>query len=145
MDRFLIQPEMLEGVWELPISFFRDLPRHYRHAQICACSSGEMERALLQAWRRGWRSFVIVSHGFELIKDRKQIDHPPSPDGTVIKRFERLCRFLSLHADKFVTNGFQDLEPSDLISPSPQTRPLRTCLHNTAWRCLEQLARRIAR
>jgi hypothetical protein len=145
MDHLLIQPEILEGIWELPISFFRDFPGHYRHAQLCACSSGEMERALLQAWRRGWRTFVIVSHSVELIKNRKQVAQPPSPDGIVIGRFERLCRFLARHTDKFVTSGFHDLDPRDLAPPQPTTQPLRSTLPATAWRFAEQLARRVSR
>lgn len=145
MDRLLLQPEMLEGVWELPISIFRDFPGHYRHAQLCACSAREMEQALLQAWLCGWRSFVIVSHGFELIKNRRQAVVLPSPDGVVIARFERLCRFLALHTDKFVTSGFHDLEPSDLNSSAAKVRPLRVSPHATAWRLVEQFARRVSR
>ncbi len=144
LDRLLIQPELLEGVWELPISVFRDLPGHYRHAQLCACSAQEMEQALLQTWRSGWRSFVIVSHSFELIKNRRQASSPPSPDGIVISRFERLCRFLASHKDKFVTCGFDELQPTDLESTTTSVHLVRVSLHATARRFAEQLARRIS-
>src|SRR5262249_8472866 len=47
----LLQPTMMHGVCEIPITFFTDWPGHYRHAQLCACSAAEMQHALMQAWK----------------------------------------------------------------------------------------------
>jgi hypothetical protein len=136
----LLQPKWIENVYELPVAFFEDRPGHYRHAQLCATSAREMENALRGAWEQGWSSFVIVSHGFELLKDRKQTSRPARPDRIVIKRFERLCRFLANNTDKFRTAFLADAPPVDVPQPA---RPLRSRLHHTAWRVTEQLARRV--
>jgi hypothetical protein len=138
----LLQPARLEEVWEFPVSFFGDWPGHYRHAQLCACSSQEMTGALMQAWEAGWYSFVIVSHSNELIRGRKQTAVPPLPDHTVIARFNRLCEFLAEHRDKFRTTTFSEL-PARSVSPPPVARPLRSKLRLTAGRLVEQLARRL--
>jgi hypothetical protein len=141
-DDLLLQPCRLFGVHEFPITFFRDYPGHFRHVQLCACSSGELENALLTAWRQGWHSLVLVSHSFELLKDRKRHDRPQAPDWFVIRRFERLCRFLAYHRDKFRTVGANDV---DLVAiPSvPPAQPLRSPLRYTGSRVLEQLVRRM--
>ncbi|HYT94640.1 MAG TPA: hypothetical protein VEL76_38345, partial [Gemmataceae bacterium] len=78
--RPFLQPCVVNGVWEFPISFFRDWPGHYRHAQVCACSAQEIEAALMQAWRRGWYSFVLVAHSFELLKRHPWSTTPARPD-----------------------------------------------------------------
>ena len=33
---FLLQPRVIKGIYEFPITFFRDWPGHYRHLQLCA-------------------------------------------------------------------------------------------------------------
>ncbi|MBX6311521.1 MAG: hypothetical protein IRY99_01145 [Isosphaeraceae bacterium] len=138
----LLQPRRMHGVIEFPISIFRDRPGHYRHSQLCACSGAELEDALLGAWRRGWYAFVLVSHSFELIKRRRGSGRPPAADGIVIRRFERLCRFLASHRDKFRTAVFAEIDPEAVPEMAPQ-HPPRTGLHRTAWRFAEQLARRV--
>jgi hypothetical protein len=137
----LLQPVRLHGVCEFPVSFFRDWPGHYRHAQVCACSTAELTGALMQAWSAGWQSFVIVSHSFELLRRRKQTARPPLPDWTVALRFERLCRFLGEHRDKFHTATFANMPPVT-VAPQP-ARPLRSKIHRTAGRMVEQLVRRL--
>jgi hypothetical protein len=141
-DETLLQPRLISGVWEFPIANFGDWPGHIRHAQICACSAAEMESALFDAWRKKWYAFVLVSHSFELLKGRKQIDRPLLPDHIVNRRFERLCRFLGNNRDKFCTRGFADLDP-DSIPQGESVRPLRGRLHQTAARLVEQVARRV--
>jgi hypothetical protein len=138
----LLQPTELHGVVEFPIAFFRDGLGRFRHAQICAVSSGEMERALTQAWKRGWHSFVIVSHSFELIRNRKQPGATASADRIVIKRFERLCRFLAANRDKFRTAVFSDIAQGRIPAVGDK-EPLRAGLASTARRYAEQLVRRL--
>ncbi len=140
----LLQPRDIEGVREFPISFFQSWPRGYRHAQVCACSSQEMQGALMGAWRRQWYSFVIVSHSFELLKGRKQKDSQAAPDRIVIRRFEKLCRFLDANRDKFKTSGFDELDVDSIPSLNPQS-PLPGKRRHTLWRHLEQLTRRVTR
>jgi hypothetical protein len=139
----LLQPVWLHGVHEFPISFFRDRPRHYRHAQLCACSSRELEHALTGAWERGWYAFVLVTHSGELLKRRLHPEELARVDGIVVRRFERLCRFLASHRDRFRTAVFSDLAP-ETIPPLAPSRPLSSGIHRTAWRLIEQAAQRLA-
>jgi hypothetical protein len=138
----LVQPQRIEGVHEFPIAFFRDWPGHYRHAQLCACTAGELEHALMTTWKRGWYSFVLVTHSFELIRGRKRAGRAPSADAIVIRRFERLCRFLGENRDKFRTSGFNEIDPEE-IPPALAGAPLRSSVPRTMGRFLEQLARRV--
>jgi hypothetical protein len=138
----LLQPAKLHGVYEFPVSFFRDWPGHYRHAQLCACSASELEHALLRAWEQAWYSFVIVSHSFELLKKRKQAGIQPAPDKMVIYRFERLCRFLEENRDKFRTAGFSDLQAAG-IPVSARGEVLQGTMPNSVRRLVEQLVSKL--
>lgn len=133
----LLQPCRLHGIVEYPISFFCDYRNHHRHAQLCACSGLEMRHALLKAWESGYPTFVIVSHGFELIKRWKR---PVEMSPIVVQRFESLCRFLSQNRDKFATAFFSDEAADDarLLQPVPLS-PLQSRLRYTVGRHAEQL------
>ncbi len=136
-DPSFSQPMRIDRVVEVPINYFRDRPGGVRHTQLMACSFAELRAMLLAAWRGGWKTFVIVSHSFELINRVKRM-----PDMTVVKRFEKLCRFLADNTDKFRTCGFNDL-PSDL-SDSPVDPPtLRSHSLRTLRRVGEQVWRRL--
>ena len=141
-SQLLLQPQEMQGVYEFPISFFRDGRGHYRHAQLSACSFQEIKNALLEAWQSGWNSFVLVSHSFELLKNRMLPGKPVVADRIVIRRFERLCRFLSDNRDKFRTAVFSETVPG-MIPPVSPLKPLRCAWHHTAWRLAEQLTRRL--
>jgi len=139
----VLQPITLEGVCEIPVSYFRDGPRHYRHAQLAACSWPELRSSLVQAARRGWHTFVIVSHSFELLSKRRQHPDRPRPDRVAVRRFEQLCQFLGENRDRFRTAGFADLSPASFPETAP-TAPLLSAPHRTLWRMAEQLVRRCA-
>lgn len=133
----LLQPRKLENIWEFPISFFQDYPNHWRHAQLAACSATEMETALLDAWRQGWFSFVIILHSFELIKGRNA-GKLSSPDKLNISRFNHLCKFLSDHDDKFRTAVFSELNPV-AIPEIKSPKVLHSRPHHTIRRYIEQI------
>lgn len=140
----MLQPRLfIDGVYEVPVSYFQHPPGMIRHAQLCACSAGELERALEMAWQQHWPAFVIVSHGFEFLKDRKQTERPPRPDWTVIRRFERLCRFLALNRNRFETVGFTGLNLSALGS-NGSVGPIRLPAWLAAARMLEQAFERVS-
>ncbi len=139
---FRSQPFVVNQVQVFPVSFFSDFPGHYRHVQLCACSSGELQTTLLQAWRNGFHSFVLVSHSFELLKRRRANPRNPRADWTVIRRFENLCRFLAANPDKFRTSGFTEIRPHSIPLLQPRT-VLRTGPHRTLWRWVEQSIRRV--
>lgn len=143
MPEPLLQPQNFEGVFELPVSFFRDGLRHYRPLQICACSQTEIENTLLSAWQMGWYSVVIVSHSFELLNRPAQAGERPTASRIRDRRFERICRFLAQQKEKFRTLTFSELMPEEISTISPGRIPT-SGLHHTAWRYLEQLADRVS-
>jgi hypothetical protein len=141
-ERSLYQPHPIKNIWEFPVSHWTDRLGNQRHAQLCSSSFAELTGALLKAHKAGWHSFVIVSHSFELLKKRRRRIDNPAPDPLVVRRFQKLCRFLSDHRDKFRTCGFNDIDPVDLPS-HPSQHALRSPVRRTLWRTLEQAYRRL--
>jgi hypothetical protein len=131
------QPEHVEGVYEFPVTCFRDRPGSCRPLQLCACSTGETQAVLRQAHARGWHSVVLVSHSFELIRRAAEPERPATPNRLVIRRFERLCRFLGEHKDELPTAGFADVDPAAIPAEQP-AGPLSSHLPRTLWRMVEQ-------
>jgi hypothetical protein len=103
--RFLGAPPGLfdtgRGVWELPISNFKDAGGGFRHLQITAVSLQETKRYLFEANARGIGEVMLVTHSFELC----HIDDPERRLGRVnsinLLRLRGLCRFLSRRSDLF--------------------------------------------
>ncbi len=127
------------GVYEYPISIFRDRSKHYRHAQLCACSFGEIKYLLLQAWSKGWNNIVLVSHSFELLNRKTMLQSNLSHDPIVTRRFIKLCHFLDKHRDKFVAKG---LSSAQMKSFDKQPNPIASNILRTSWRYCEQLIRK---
>ncbi|HEX7454768.1 MAG TPA: polysaccharide deacetylase [Gallionella sp.] len=130
----LTEPMIFEGVHEYPVTVFQDGTSNLRPTQLTACSWREMEGLLWQALETGRRSFVIVSHNFELLDSSKIL-----PSKIVIDRYERLCRFLSEHRDCFNVRGFNGLTPKVPITRQP---PLHSSILKTGERMLQQLCSR---
>lgn len=146
LDAMLVQPTHLHGVVEYPVSCYRDYPGHYRPAQLCAISGREMQAAMSAAHREDWQSFVIVSHSFEMLRDRKLALPYGQPDRAVIARFEELCRHLQANQDRYETVGFLDLDPDLVSTPrSPLHPPLLAGAARTALRMASQGLRRLPR
>jgi hypothetical protein len=138
----LLQSTQIGNVTEIPVSWFSDWPGHYRHAQITACSLPEMKHALLQAARARLDSFVIVSHSFEMLMDRRTRIHRPQPDWTTIRRFHGLCEFLAANRDLFQVCTFRNL-PGCISAQRPSQVILKSNVMRTARRFAEQGFRRI--
>lgn len=141
-NQLLLQPEEIDGIWEFPISYFQDYPGHRRHAQLCACSFHELKTALLDAWKAGWFSFVVVLHSFELVKNRED-SLPTLPDKISIERFQLLCDFLSSNEDKFHTALFSEMD-TKTIPKKHSISPLRSRFLHTLWRLAEQSLGRLS-
>lgn len=122
------------GVTEYPMTVYDTGFGRLRHAQLGACSWSELERLLWAALESDRRSFVLLSHNFELLTPSKA-----SVDPVVLSRFRRLCDFLDRHRDKFNTRGFRGLDPA---AAGQQPLPLRSSAWRSALRGIEQLARR---
>lgn len=142
-DGWLLQPRLMHDVYEFPVSCFSDWPGHYRHAQLCACSFGELEAALLRAWREEWHSFVIVSHSFELVKRvTRNGEAAAALDRMVLRRFRKLCAFLAANRDKFQTSTFGEMDAA-AVPLRRYDKPLSGSLPHTVWRFAEQACRRV--
>lgn len=130
----LVEPVECEGVYEYPMTVFRNGTRSLRHAQVTACSYREMEGLLWQALESGRKAFVILSHNFELLNGSMN-----RPDDIVVARFRNLCSFLDRHRDCFHVRGFCDLTPDPVLS---QPAPLSSPIWKTGLRMVEQGIRR---
>jgi len=130
----LLEPRMLGGVLEVPMTVYRDGSGRLRHTQLTACSFGELSALLWQALEAGTPAFVILSHNFELLTPgQKRVDP------VVLERFRRLCGFLDRHRDVFRVRGFRDGPPPALRQDA---RLLRSPPWRTGLRMMEQLGRR---
>lgn len=142
----MLQPGPLEGLLEYPVSSFRDYPGHIRPAQLCAVSALEMRAAMDAAYKAAWSNFVIVSHSFELLRDRKQPQPHAHPDWAVIHRFDALCEFLAENESRFQTIGFLDLDGElDQTPVAPLEPPVAAATARTAARMASQALRRLPR
>ncbi len=123
-----------DGIYEYPMTVYDDGTASLRHTQLTACSHCEMEGLLWRALESGRRSFMILSHNFELLNRARD-----RPDDVVVSRFRRLSTFLDRNRDCFNVRGFEDLSPN---LATLQPAPLKSPVWKTAMRMLEQAGRR---
>jgi hypothetical protein len=93
--------EAIPGVWELPITNFREAGRGTRHLQITAVSSIEMQAAMLEARAMGAREVCIVTHSFEFCHIDSVEEQIGRPNTINVHRLRALCRFLAENSDEF--------------------------------------------
>lgn len=130
----IVDPIQCGSVYEYPMTVFKDGTGSLRHAQLTACSYKELEGLLWQALETERRSFVILSHNFELLNQAKD-----RADDVVVERFRRLCSFLDHNRDSFHVRGFKGLRPQ-LVERQPP--PLTSPIWRTGARMIEQAYRR---
>jgi peptidoglycan/xylan/chitin deacetylase (PgdA/CDA1 family) len=124
------------GLWEVPISCFQDWPGHYRHCQLCACSTAELSRAIDEAVSRGWDTFTLICHSCELLTNRWS-SRPVAARPSVIRRFEELCLGLARRTD------VETAHFADLSLKQRDVLPIRGSVKSTAGRYVEQLISRV--
>jgi hypothetical protein len=139
-DPELSQPVCLEGIIEVPITWFRDGLNRIRPAQLCACSIGELEHILNRAWSRGWRVVTLLLHSFELVR-RRLPEQPQKVMRLHDHRLLGLCRLLATNRDKFVSATFGELDPKTIVG-DVVPGCLRSPLGRTLRRYCEQAAGR---
>jgi hypothetical protein len=128
-------PARLDGVVEVPITFFEDYPGHTRFVQLCALSSVEMRWVVADSVKENRPAVVIVSHGFELLNVART-----APSRLHLKRFEDLCATLSDMRAATSASTFNDADLDRLLSASGASKPLKSSPVRTAFRMLEQTA-----
>ena len=138
----MTRPQPMEGLIEVPITFIRDYPGHYRPMQITAASFAEMRAALEHAHERGFPSFVFVSHGFELIRRRTDGRGEARGDSIVRRRFDELIRYLGRNKDRYHVTTFADTDSGRLLTGMADQSPVKGSTWRTSGRIVEQLLRR---
>ena len=129
-----LNPQRIDGVQSVPMTIFRDGTGRLRPAQLGACSVAELCGALESARGRGVEHFVMLSHNFEMLKQGRS-----EPDAIVVRRFEKICKFLARRRDEF-TVATAAMLPT--FHPGSQPRLPAASLPATLWRHGEQLVRR---
>lgn len=138
----LTRPREIEGVIEVPISFLKTVSEHCRPMQIMAVSFAEMRMALEDAERRGFPSFVFVSHGFELIRMHLEQRGRAQVDGIVQGRFDKLMKYLGKNKDRYQVTTFAETVPQRLLGPMPDETPIKGSVLRSSGRMFEQFLRR---
>jgi hypothetical protein len=129
-----ISPFEIDGVISFPVTVFTDGFGKERPAQVGACSSGELQNALLDASNARMTDFVVLSHNFEMLKP-----NTVKPDWIVVRRFEHLCKFLAEHQEKFPVTNYGNHIPTKV----PLQKLPKAKLPSTLNRYFEQIARRL--
>lgn len=89
------------GVWELPITVFRQRLAGPRHLQIRACSAAELLAALAAYHRAGVGDVTIVSHSFEFLHIDSIEGRRGRPNTVTQARLATLAEFLAAARDRF--------------------------------------------
>lgn len=133
-------PSWVGQTWSVPVSVFRDGTRRLRPMQVGACSFEEMRDGLTAARAAGASDAAIVSHNFELLRPGSS-----EPDFVVLRRFERLCAWLSERRAEMPVIAYS-LPQSGTVEATgslPVPHWPEVGLLPTARRYLEQLRRRV--
>lgn len=126
------------GLHSIPIGVFIDGFGRMRHAQVGACSFRELSHAIDACTNDSWREFVLLSHGFEMLKNESA-----ERDSVVARRFRRLCAFLR---DRRESGRIRVTSMSKLVefdgSGDMGRLPVRVSTLATLERYIEQAYRR---
>jgi hypothetical protein len=127
-------PSMVEGVSSFPVSRFTDGLGKIRPVQVGSCGFGELCDAMESAAAAGQSELVVVSHNFEMLKPGSS-----QVDSIVVRRFERLCRYLGDNRHRVPTAEYTDCSVGE--QPVALEMP-HSSLYATVGRHVEQLRRR---
>lgn len=122
-----------------PIGVFKDGFGRPRHAQVGACACEELTAAIDAAAASGWTDYVLLSHGFEMLKPGSAHE-----DQIVARRFWRLCGQLRRSQDlgRIEVAGFEKLDAGTLADANAHRLPCAPA-SATIKRYLEQWIRRL--
>ena len=106
------------GIWEFPNTNFSELQflglHRNRPLDINGSSFAEMKSVLNYAKKHGPRNITIILHSFSFIKAYDAQYNKMKPRFRVIRRFEKLCRFLSENSQTFKVVTFGSLDQQEL-------------------------------
>jgi len=134
------------GVWELPVSNFRERAGCVRHLEICAVSLSEMTHYLRVARQLGVGEVTVLMHPAEFFfMDRSSLPRG-YPNKVNMRRLCGLCRYLRDHDDQYEVETvgalgrrlpFSNVDMrGEIPSGNPWLKP---------WRVAEQMQKRVLR
>jgi len=129
-------PQEFEQVQILPMTVFRDGTGRLRPAQVGACSFAELRDALNTALDNQTQHFVVLSHNFEMLKQKRS-----EPDALVVARFVQLCAFLDAQRGRMEVSTMAHVPV--LIGKAPYPPLAHASLPATLRRHGEQAIRRL--
>jgi hypothetical protein len=132
-DQPLHGPADVDGMLEIPVTFFEDYPGHVRHLQLCAVSHAELKWVIENSIAGGRPTTTVVSHSFELLNVKKT-----RANALMLKRFDRFCALMQSLKGAARSATFSDL---DVAQPRNRGRStLKSNVGRTVVRMLEQSA-----
>jgi hypothetical protein len=144
-DRNLNDATDLCGILEVPITCFIERtglrPQRYMLLDINAVGFGELRYALNWAYLHGTQCLNIILHSFSFIKPYDVQYKKVRPRIYVIRRFQRLCRYLSENRHKYNTIDITSIlsQRATLTQASPVNRFPTMPAYLTIMKALEQV------
>jgi hypothetical protein len=95
----------IEGVWEIPVTVAHSkIPEGYAGYKFADCTSlsfPELRCMLETCAAKGQEHFVVVFHSFSAVKAKDETYAEIRPNQIVIRRLERLFRYLAENGSRF--------------------------------------------
>jgi hypothetical protein len=129
----LNRPTRLDGLVEVPITYFEDYPGHHRSLQLCAASLSEFDAVLCQSLAQQRPTTVIVNHSFELLNVKRT-----RANRMLLRRLDDYCALLESKKHEVKSAGFEDLDRRIADTPAPTVKPITSNAMRTAFRMIEQ-------
>ena len=98
-------------IWEVPVTNFETgfgRFRGFKPLNIASVSWSEMIHVLNSAEACNLQNVVFILHSFAFLKWTDVQFRDCRPDRMVMRRFEKLCRYLNVHRDRFAVRTFGD-------------------------------------
>lgn len=117
----------VNGIFETPVTNYFDFKlgkiKRLRHLDLCAISFHEARSVLQKALKYGMKIVTFILHSFSFLKKRDVQYQTAKPNKIVIKRFEKLCRYLSNNKNSFRVVTYKDLKKEKLEPSKVQVIP----------------------
>jgi len=116
-DTDINDAQYMEGIWELPVTNFLEKSlagSRYRPLDINGVSFLQMRGVLAQSVDKGPKNITIIMHSFSFINPLDVQYRKMRPRKTVIRRFEKLCRYLAQNTSVFNVMTFGGLHREKL-------------------------------
>ncbi len=108
----------LNEIWEFPITSFVESTKlrakRFKPLDINGVGFQEMKSVLNQAKEKGPRNITIILHSFSFVKPYDVQYDKVRPRWNVIRRFRKLCEYVSENSDLFEVKTFGSLNQEQL-------------------------------